>query len=391
MPAIRRPTAEEYDRIFDLTRQAFNVPPSVRERGRADFHPEHGRVVEENGTVVATLRTIPFGHFWGGRSVKAAGIGGVAVPAEHRGKGYASSLMRHTLSDLREDGVLLSTLYPATVPIYRNAGYGFGGIRTLWKARLDSLPPRATLHVEEYTDGMLDAVMACYERVARSTAGLVDRDREWWAKRVFRSAWDEHEPYAYVVREGDEVTGYIVYKLEGQKDDWRSMMSCRDLMWTTPDAARALLSLAAMHRSTGSRIGWVGPADEPIADLLPEERLEIDFRFRWMLRLLDVPAAIEARGYPHHVNAAVGIGVRDPLFAENEGPWRVEVTDGVAKVGPADRADATADVQTWASIWSGLHTPTQAARLGGLVASDDALAALSSMFTGPTPWLADFY
>jgi predicted acetyltransferase len=165
----------------------------------------------------------------------------------------------------------------------------------------------------------------------------------------------------------------------------------RDLIWTTAAAGRTLLSIAALHRSTGERMTWPGPPTDPLADLIAEDPIENDGTFRWMLRLLDVPSAIEARGYPPMVEASVTLSVQDPLFSENEGPWRIEVGGGQAKVFPAERADAAADVQTFASVWSSLHRSRDAARTGGLRATDEALDALDLIFGGPMPWIADFF
>lgn len=391
MATFRTATDDDFDRVFDLGRQAFNLPGSARERAREDFGPDQVRVLEDGGRIVATLRIHRFAHVWGGRPVAAAGIGGVAVPAESRGRGYASTLMHETLRELRDDGAILSSLYPATVPIYHAAGYGFGGIRTLWRTDLALLPTRGSLDVEVFEPDALDEVVACYDEVAATNDGMLTRDRAWWTKRVMTSVWEEGEPYRYAVREDGRVTGYIVYRLERSKDDWRATLACRDLMWTTPAAGRALLALAAMHRSTGYRISWVGPPTEPLANLMTEDHPEVDFRMRWMLRLVDVPAAIESRGYPPHVETAITIAVEDPVLPGNAGAWRIEVSGGSAKVVPGEAPQAAADVSTWASIWSGLHHPGDAARLGGLRADADALGTLRSIFGGPAPWSADFY
>jgi predicted acetyltransferase len=234
-------------------------------------------------------------------------------------------------------------------------------------------------------------VNAAYERFASGTNGLVRRSEDWWQRRVFTD-WENRTAYRYLVREQGEVTGWIVYMLGSAGGDaWRLKVDGRDLVWTTAAAGRTLLSLAALHRSTGVSMTWPGPPTEPLADLIAEDPIEVSETFRWMLRLLDVPAAIEARGYPPLVEASVTIGVRDPLFPENEGPWRIEVGGGQAKVFPAEQADATGDVQAWASIWASLHRARDAVRIGGLEATPQAIEALELIFGGPLPWIADFF
>jgi predicted acetyltransferase len=390
MVTIRPATIDDVERIIALRTQAFNIDEHGRESMRKDPRIDEVRVAELDGKVVGTARAIPFAHFFGGAPIEAAGISGVAVAAEARGKGVGTTMMRELLRELRP-AMPISTLYPATVPIYRNAGYGFGGVRTFWKTRLDALPQDASLSAQPFTDDDIDEVNDAYERFASGTNGLVRRSTEWWKRRVF-SDWENRIVYRYLVREADEITGWIVYMLaKAGGEHWRMNVDVRDLIWTTPGAGRTLLSLAALHRSTGEEMHWPGPPTDPLADLIAEDPIENDGTFRWMLRLLDVPAAIEARGYSPLIDAAVTIAVRDPLFGDNEGPWRIEVGGGQAKVLPAEQADAAVDVQALASIWSSMHRARDAARIGGLRATPQAIEALEHIFAGPLPWIADFF
>lgn len=391
MTQIRVATAADADRIIDLGTQAFNMPTSFRARAKSEFDPARYRLAVEGERIDGTVRLWPFAQFFGGNAVSACGIAGVAVAAEARGRGIGTLLMREALTELRAGGTALSTLYPATVPIYRQAGYGHGGVRTIWKLRLDDVPAGRAPAVETFSLEDAPALNEVYEAIAAETNGLIARTPEWWEKRVL-TPWDDKPQYRYLVREDGRLTGWIAYTLEESKGgEWRATMSCRDLFWRTPGAARALLGLASLHRSTGYALQWVGPTTEPLADLLPEDKVELEGAFRYMVRLLDVPAALEARGYHPLLEVGVTIATRDPLFAENDGPWRIDVAGGRAKVTPTASADATADVQTWASIYTGLLRARDAVRLGALDATDAALDALEAIFAGPTPWIADFF
>jgi predicted acetyltransferase len=390
MVKIRPATVDDVERIIALRTQAFNIDEHGRDSMRKDPRVEEVRVAELDGKVAGTARAIPFAHFFGGRPIEAAGISGVAVAAEARGKGVGTTMMRELLRELRP-ALPISTLYPATVPVYRTVGYGFGGVRTFWRTRIDALPQDGSLVASPFTDDDIDEVNDAYERFASGTNGLVRRSPDWWKRRVFND-WENRIVYRYLVREGGQITGWIVYMLaKANGEAWRMNVNVRDLIWTTPAAGKTLLSLAASHRSTGEMMTWPGPPTDPLADLIAEDPFENEGTFRWMLRLLDVPAAIEARGYSPLIDGSVKIAVRDPLFDENEGPWRIEVGGGQAKVFPAEQADATVDVQALASIWSSMHRARDAARIGGLQASPKAIDALELIFNGPLPWIADFF
>lgn len=392
MVNIRPAVEADIERILALNAQGFNTPTAWSARIRKELRLEHWRVAEDHARITGVARCFPFAHFYGGNAVPAAGVASVAVAAEARGRGTGSVLMREILREARASGHAISSLYPATVPLYRTCGYGFGMIRTVWTAALNDLPQHNEHHVlvEAFDESAIDELRAAYEQIARGTNGLAQRDHDWWMGRVL-SGWDDAPRYCYLVREAGAVTGWIVYTLAENKDTWQFKLQCRDLFWTTPGSGGALLSLASLHRSTARRIEWIGPPDEPLLNLTDDHAIEMDHAFRVMVRLLDVPAAIEARGYHPLIEAGVSIAVRDPLFSENEGPWRIEVSGGRAKVVPSDTAEATADVQTWASIWSSLHRARDAVRTGGLSATDAAIDALDLIFGGPLPWLADFY
>jgi len=122
--------------------RTFNAPEDVV-RYNFDVVGEDGlRVVRRGGDVVGGLKLVMMGQWFGGRSVPTAGIAAVAVSPEARGTGAGRVLMLATCRELAGDGVALSTLFPATVPIYRSAGYELAGGRYRVELPLRSLALR---------------------------------------------------------------------------------------------------------------------------------------------------------------------------------------------------------------------------------------------------------
>ncbi len=378
---------DERELVSGMWHQAFNMPPS-----RLPSIPtDETRVAVVDGTTAAALKIYRFGHFFGGRSVTAIGIGGVAVAAHARGKRVAETLVTETLRELRGAGFAISTLYPATVPLYRRCGYEYAGFRMYYRAPLDALPREDGPAVEEWTDADLDDIAACYRAYATAINGLVDRPAWFWPKRVLHQ-FDESPVRRYCAREDGRVTGYVIYTQEKVPNlPYGFHLECRDFVWTTPGAARSLLAFAGRHRSTGVDLQWAGGANDPIANLIPEQDVDRQSWFRPMLRLIDVPAAFEARGYPAPLEAAAELQVHDTAFGWNDAGWRIEATGGAAKVTPAQGARATVDVTTLAGMFSGMLSARDARRLGRLVADDVTVAALDAMLAGPVPWINDWY
>lgn len=381
---------DDRERVVALVAQAFNTAPARRPSLRELLSVDEMRVADERGELVASLRVRRTGQFFGGRSVPTAGIASVAVAPEARGRRVAEALLVETLRELHAGGVPLSTLYPATVPVYRRCGYEYSGLRTRYRAPLRQLPRGETPECEPFADDALPEVATCYRDFASGFSGPVDRSPEWWAETILLP-WGDQDVYRYLVREDGRVTGSLVYTQEQSTDRWGYDVVCRDLAWTTPGAARALLALAARHRSLGDKLVWCGPVDDPLVYLLEEQDAATASRFWFMSRLVDVPGSFEARGYPPQIEAAVDVAVDDPHLATNAGPWRIEVTGGRAKVAPADRARARAGIGTLSALWSGFLRASDARRLGLLEADDATVAALEAILAGPTPWMAEIF
>jgi predicted acetyltransferase len=152
-----------------------------------------------------------------------------------------------------------------------------------------------------------------------------------------------------------------------------------------------LLGYFRGYRGIGQWVEWAGPPNDPISFLLPEQKLETSFSYRWMVRLLDVRAALEARGYPQ-VDAEALFAVEDPMFPENAGPWSLRVAGGKASVERVETAaPRPIPIGVLSSMFTGHLRAPDAVRLGFLDADDPAVPAFSRSFDGPDPWCPFFF
>jgi hypothetical protein len=130
----------------------------------------------------------------------------------------------------------------------------------------------------------------------------------------------------------------------------------------------------------------------------------------WMLRVIDAPAAIAARGYPAAVTVSARLDLDDAARPANSGRWVLNVSGGAGSLtrlgdapavsnpatpgptvpspsppGPAGPGPAALSLgaRGFAALFAGV--PIATLRLAGLVAGGDAAAddALGSAFRGP--------
>lgn len=377
---------DELGKFRAIMGEAFAVPPDrcrqyVELAGRQNI-----RVVRIDGTVAGGLAVLPKGQWFGGRAVPMAGIAAVAIAPEYRARGAATVLLNETLAELHAAGTPISTLYPATLALYRRVGYEAAGLH------IDvTLPAKAidirdrSLDVRPATEADESAIQDVYARYAAATAGNLQRTKFHWARvRDVRG-----EPaQGYVVTRGGALEGYA-YVLSQPVAERRYDLRVSDLAALTPEAARRLLTFLADFRTIRDQVRfWSGPAD-PMLLHLAEFAYKAECATPWMLRMVDVSAALEARGYPRGIVAEAHLAVRDDVLPRNSGKYVLSVADGRGHVRKGGQGAVDLHIRGLAALYSGLYTPGDVV-LAGLGQGKSAdVAGLAGVFAGPTPWMRD--
>lgn len=342
------------------------------------------RIAKRGGRPIGGMTLRPMGQWFGGRPVRMTGISAVGIEPAERARGSGTEFMRAVVEELRTSGVPLSTLYPATQTIYRRCGYELAGDFVHYRLDADHIDVRdRELEIDLTTDR--DAIKTAYDTFAARTSGMLDRSPEWW-KRVFEP-W-KRDASIYVVRGQDGPEGYIQY--------WRDDGEQRDRMVgeviaLTPSARRRILTFVADHRSFVGSFDWVGPPAEPTRFFLSEPRVAVHRSWPWMLRLIDVHAALTERGYAQAVDAELHLDVRDDILPANAGRFVLRVSGGKADVAPGGDGSLRIDVRGLASLYTGYLSAHELLTTGYVEAADDVLHAADAIFAGPAPWLADFF
>lgn len=381
---IRAITENDLERANRIGQEAFRGGPlrSVWLRS--------GRGLFEDGELRAIILVEPVGQYFGGRCIPAAIISFMAVGLEHRGRGLGAWFIRQVLAECESAGTILAIHYPRVYSTYRRVGFEFAGAHHRYIAPVGATPQTSGTRVESWSDDDLDAINACYARFAHATNGLLDRPKTWWSERVLHSGEDE-TVYRYCVRNNDEVGSYIVYtqtQVPGAEAPLYNI-TARELIWNDATSAAALLGLIGHHAPLGRNLIWPGPINEPLSALLNAE-VHPELSVHWMLRLVDVPAALEQRGYPSTLDTSVEFMVGDSVISSNAGAYRLEVSGGRGQVCRIAGARPRIDTGTLAAIYTGWLTARDAARLGRLHdANERDIGALELIFSGPKPWLIE--
>jgi predicted acetyltransferase len=133
-----------------------------------------------------------------------------------------------------------------------------------------------------------------------------------------------------------------------------------------------------------------GPGD-PLLSLLSEQPYQLTLGDFWMLRVVHVPAALEARGYAEAVRGELHLEVRDEGLPGNAGRWVLTVEGGEGRVRAGGEGRLRLDVRGLASIYSGYFSPEGAAAAGLLEGDPEDLRRAAGFFAGPAPWMPDMF
>ena len=390
-------TARDLSALLDILAPTFNFARPLGQRYTKIVGRKNYRVVRSGSTVLGGCALLPFGQFFGGKSVPMMGVGAVGIAPEHRGQRAASTLMQACLKEMRKRGYPLSALYPATLPLYRSVGYEQAGVRFEVRIPAKTLNLRGTdraahLQVRRITAKDQPLLERCYRAKASINNGNLDRSDFIW-HRVFEPRGQKTLGVAVINPKTKAAEGYTLY-LQKETPEAPYSLHLTDLVALTPDAGRRLLWFFADHRSMTHEVVFTGTPDDPIIKLLPERNYHAKLLDHWMLRIVDVAKALTMRGYSPNVAGEAHLDIEDDLVSDNAGKYLVSVNNGRAKVKRGGTGAIRLDIRGLAALYSSHVTPANLLVTGQMDASakaGDQVDALQAMFAGPAPWLPDMF
>ncbi|HEY7295415.1 MAG TPA: GNAT family N-acetyltransferase [Dehalococcoidia bacterium] len=354
--------------------------------------PEMTLCAFEDGELVAQMATAPFTMRWNGRDIGCGGVTSVSTLPTHRRRGHVRELMTRSFATMREQQQPVAMLWASMAAIYQRFGYGI--CFTRWSYELNPrelryvdeipIPGRVRLVKSEEAYPLLDAP---YRRFAAPRSLMLTRSEEIWRKGILRPWTKEMAPFLVAVyEEVGEPLGYTIYFVERRDQPGGGpplRLTARELVWQTPAAHRALVNFLAGYDLASTVRLWMLPTDDPLFYMAQEPRdLHVDASDGTLVRIVDVPAALEGRGYDG--DGRLSFSLADELCPWNAGSWELNVEGGcgrVRRLGSADAAALCLNQRALAMLASGYTSATLLARMGLVAAGDEkALRCADDLF-----------
>lgn len=318
---------------------------------------DHGSVIAEDDAEIVGAAcyldlelTVP-----GGTVLPAAGVSAVAVAPTHRRRGVLRAMYDELHTRIADKHYPIAALTASEGGIYGRFGYGPATI----ERGLSVQRRLATFHPDAPDDGGVRVVtprdhreqmLDIYERWRRATPGGLACPEVLWDDVLADRESDRNGATAWFGLLHPE--GYALYRVrEGQT----RVARVEAMTVLTPAAHvalwRVLLGLDLIDEVQAD----THPAD-PLPYLLADSR---QVRTTSMvdalwLRIMDVPAALQARTYLTDLDIVLEIS---DGFRSDGGRFALTVRDGTVRCVPTDaEADLMMDTDVLGSLYLGVHT-----------------------------------
>jgi len=362
--------------------------------------PERVHAGFDGDDIVSGSASFPFELTIPGGRVRAAGVTVVGVLPTHRRRGYLNAMMRSLIDAAHARHEPVAVLWATEDTIYGRFGYGMASM----SAEIDVPREHTALFAERdlvATTRLVplaeaEALIApIYARVVKATPGMFARTSAWWQDRLlvdpdWRRGNAGHLRCA-VLWLGERPAAYAFYRVNQMFERGNSTGNVF-VVEAMGDSAEATLAIWRFLFG----IDWLArvkstllPLDHPLLlSLKAPRRLNFVLRDGLWIRLIDLPAALRARGYA--TGGAVVIEVTDAFCPWNAGRWRIS-RDGVERTETA--ADLACDIASLGSVYLGGFSFADLARaLRVKELREGALARADSLFhSDRKPWCPEIF
>ena len=403
---VRPCASDELPRFFEALGIAFgDAFEDAEERFGALLERERTLAAFDDGRIAGTSAAFGFDMTVpGGNEIATAGVTMVGVLPTHRRRGIMRTLMRGLIDDARARHEPAALLWASEESIYQRFGFGLAsdqGRISIERERSTFLnePPAVGGTRLVDTDEAVEVMAKVYEEVRTSRPGMLSRTPEWWRNHTLgrpkRANEGPKKFYCVFSHEGRD-RGYAIYRIT--EPDWTDegartgTVRVQEMAAVDPVAYREVWRYLFGIDLVDHIKAWFLPADLPLTLMMQEpRRLRFAKSESLWLRLVDVPAALEARSYDR--DGELSFAITDEFCPWNDGEWTLTVRRGRGKVTKGGDPQIALDVSGLAAIYLGAFTFAElarAARLNDCVG--DAVQRADRMFnTDVAPWCAEVF
>ncbi len=390
---VRPLTDADAEAARQLGFEAFGTPSSPPTEPATLDQP--GRNVYgafAGGQLVAKMTDREYDSYFGGSTLTTAGIAGVAVAAEFRGQGVLTPLFAATLRAAKARGAVISTLFPTAPRIYRRFGYEviaeYVTVKVATQA-LVAVAPAPGVTTRRAIAADFDAIREIYDAWALEQNGPLTR--RGGSFPTDGAGFIDSFTGVTVAEDPSGICGFVSWN-RGQGYGDQASIAVSDLLARTPDGYRALLRTIGSFASVTAHTTIDTSGYDLVRLFLPSRHWSVTGSESYMLKILDVVPALEARRYPPALSAELSFRLVGDMLSENNTGYRLRVAGGRAEGDRADVGGRTFTPAGLALVYAGAQSCANL-RVAGLLHGGDLADDLDwdALFAGRQLHIRDYF
>jgi predicted acetyltransferase len=382
---IRQVQGDEISQTYyPIIRYSFTNTPQVPEY---EINPKYDTakctmVVFEDAIAVAGASTIPMTQNLRGKIFPMGAVGALACDPEARRNGYVRQLMTSLFAQMREDGQVISSLYPFRESFYARMGYAlfprfhYVKFPATHIAPLLKMPVKGTIKRMLISDGF-EIYRDIIQQIQPNMHGMAVSSPEW-AERLP----DRNKLWLAAAQVDGEVVGILTYSLKPYGGD----MHVEHFFYTTSQGKYLLLQWLARHVDHAGDIWMIMP---------PTYRLETwvhDLQFSPQIHPFPMSPMGRIITVADIGGMKTGAGqfsakISDPQCPWNNNAYHFETVDGAIQVSPTTDYDCELTIDGLSTLAFTGGEPEDFALRGWGNPSPEIQATMRAMFPPALPYL----
>jgi predicted acetyltransferase len=388
---IRVLTEEHYLQSMKLSMYAFQYQvPEAEVPKRLEALKKHRLLgIFEGEELASKLHILSLKVKLGRVEWKMGGIAGVATYPEHRRKGHVNALMERALSDMEENGDVVSFLHPFNINFYRRYGWEIISDYKRVQVEKKDLKPIGKLKgkIKRFTEEThTQEIEQIYERFAERHSAMLSRDQDWWKKNIYGP-----QTAAVYYTDDNEAAGYILYEVKDQ------VMKVEEYVSLNQEARLGLWNFICQHDSMIEKAEIQTSVHDPFPYFLNEPKQKTEIHPYFMGRIVNAEKAL--RSYPFTGEGSnVFLHLNDSLAHWNNGTFLIgknEVSYFPVKhdsicTKPAERG-LHLDVNSLTAILFGYKRPIELFEMAKIQGKIEEVMELEKKIPPFKPFFYDFF
>lgn len=285
---------------------------------------ENWGAFDDDGKMMGHIVNNRFQCYLDGHVVECGGIGGVSALPEYRESGAIRAIFAKLLPAARENGEVLSTLYPFRHSFYRKFGYETTCRGTNYEIPTNALPRirhdgwikmwRPGNQTEDYT--------ALYTQFISRYNTAIFRDDARMANVHIKGDCYKDRYFCYLLGDAQGPSAYVAFQDSAPK------LNVKDYAWNGRRGYRALMNFLSRFSADYSTVVIPIPTDFDLLPLLDNPYSITASPLRnFMSRVVNVEKALALMKKP--AGTLFTVKVIDEMIPANNGTWLVRGDEAI--------------------------------------------------------------